>query len=209
MCDCCLCVCRSCCSNVTVSLGTITSESCKNGWTDRDAAWVEDSDMPREPCIWWGPDPPCEGAILRWERGVPMQSIGTYCRELCRMAESIDLPFGSWTRVGRRKHMFNNIHQVAPMCPHGRARWRYLVNTIEPPVCGGDAARPYVKLLWPLVFVPTTLLLLTVYLITYTWEVQATSWCLALHQHDLSHLLSCTAAPCWHKSKELSRYLLM
>ena len=35
------------------------------------------------------------------------------------MAEPIDLPFGLWTRVGRRKHNFNHIGQVAPMCPHG------------------------------------------------------------------------------------------
>jgi len=39
------------------------------------------------------------------------------------MAEPIDLPFGYvWTRVGRRKHMFNRIRQVAPLCLHGRAQ---------------------------------------------------------------------------------------
>jgi len=36
-----------------------------------------------------------------------------------KTVESIDLPFGLWTRVGRRKHNFNRIRQVAPMCPHG------------------------------------------------------------------------------------------
>jgi len=35
-------------------------------------------------------------------------------------AESIDLPFGLWTRVGQRKHKFNHIRQAAPMCPHGK-----------------------------------------------------------------------------------------
>jgi len=25
------------------------------------------------------------------------------------------------------------------MCPHGRAHWHHLANTIEPSVCGGDA----------------------------------------------------------------------
>jgi len=30
-----------------------TSEPCKNGWTDWDAIWVEDSSGPREPCIRW------------------------------------------------------------------------------------------------------------------------------------------------------------
>ena len=55
------------------------------------------------------------------------------------MAEPIDLPFGLWTRVGRRKHKFSYIRQVAPICPHGRARWRHVANTIELSVCGGDA----------------------------------------------------------------------
>jgi len=55
------------------------------------------------------------------------------------MAEPIYLPYGLWTCVGQSKHKFNHIHQVVPMCPHGRAHWRHLANTIEPSVCGGDA----------------------------------------------------------------------
>jgi len=54
------------------------------------------------------------------------------------MAEPIDLPFGLWTSVGRRKHDFNRVRQGAPTCPHGRPNWRHLANTIEPSVCGGD-----------------------------------------------------------------------
>jgi len=53
------------------------------------------------------------------------------------MAEPINLLFGLWTRMGRKKHEFNRIHQVAPMCPHGRAHSRH--HTIEPSACGGDA----------------------------------------------------------------------
>jgi len=34
-----------------------------------------------------------------------------------KMAEQIDLPFGLWTRMGRRNYKFNRIRQVAPMCP--------------------------------------------------------------------------------------------
>jgi len=55
------------------------------------------------------------------------------------MAEPIDLSFGLWTRVGRRKHKFNDIRHVALMCSHGRAHWRQLANMIEPSFCGGDA----------------------------------------------------------------------
>ena len=55
-----------------------------------------------------------------------------------KTAEPIDLPFELLTRVGRRKHKFNRICQVALTCPHGRAHWRHLANTIEPSICGGD-----------------------------------------------------------------------
>jgi len=36
-----------------------SSESCKNGWTDR--VCVEDSSGPKEPCIRRGPDPHGKG----------------------------------------------------------------------------------------------------------------------------------------------------
>jgi len=54
-------------------------------------------------------------------------------------AELIDLPFGLWTGVGRRKHKFNHIHHVAPMCPPGRAHWHHLANMIELTICSGNA----------------------------------------------------------------------
>jgi len=54
-------------------------------------------------------------------------------------AEPIDLPFGLWTQVSKRKPKFNRIRQLVPVYPHGSAHWRYLANTIEPSVCGGNA----------------------------------------------------------------------
>ena len=54
------------------SVGQSVTLVSKNGCTDRDAVWVEDSGGPKEPCITWGPEPPSEGAILRGERGVPL-----------------------------------------------------------------------------------------------------------------------------------------
>jgi len=40
----------------------------------------------------------------------------TLCRDLCKMAESIDLPFGLWTVVGRRaqvqRHLANMIDHL-------------------------------------------------------------------------------------------------
>jgi len=53
-------------------------------------------------------------------------------------AEPLDLLFGLWTRVGRRKHKFSHIRQVALVCAHGREHWHHLTNMIEPSVCGGN-----------------------------------------------------------------------
>jgi len=44
-------------------------------------------------------------------------------------AEATNMPFGLWTRVGPRKHALG-----------GGAHLRHLTNTIEPSVCGGNAA---------------------------------------------------------------------
>ena len=79
-----------------------------------------------------------------------------HCAVSCaKTVEPIELPFGLWTRVGQRKHKFNRIRQVAPMCLHGRhigATWRIRLN------CPSAAAmRPYVKLFWPLVLWSPTL----------------------------------------------------
>jgi len=45
------------------------------------------------------------------------------------MAEPIEMSFQMWTPVGPRQ-------QVLDGCAH----WRYLANTTEPSMCGGDAA---------------------------------------------------------------------
>ena len=48
------------------------------------------------------------------------------------------------------------------MCPHGRAHWRHLVNTIEPSVA---AMRSYLKLLWPLVIIIVIIVIIIVIII--------------------------------------------
>jgi len=61
-------------------------------------------------------------------------------------AEPIDLPFGLWARVGRRKHfsssVFTRWHQYAHMGVHISATWRIQLN--HPSVV---VMRSYVKLL--------------------------------------------------------------
>jgi len=75
-------------------------------------------------------DRPCEGTVLRGKIGGPLQSIGSFCRELCIMAEPIEMPFGMWTQVGHTKEA----------CVRRGAHWRNLANITEPSMCGGDAA---------------------------------------------------------------------
>jgi len=46
-----------------------------------------------------------------------------------KTAEPMEMLFGLWTRLGPRKHALD-----------GGAHWRNLANTIEPSMCGCDAA---------------------------------------------------------------------
>ena len=73
-------------------------------------------------------------------KGSPILKCRDFSAESCaKTAEPIDVSFMLWTRVGRRKHKFNHIHQVVPMCLHGRTHWRHLANALELSVRGGDA----------------------------------------------------------------------
>jgi len=49
-----------------------SSESCKNGWIDRDAIWAEHSGGPREPCIRWGSTSPMGRGNFEGGRGSPL-----------------------------------------------------------------------------------------------------------------------------------------
>jgi len=63
------------------------------------------------------------------------------------MAELIDLPFGLWTLMGRRKQssvVFARWRQCALIGWHNGATWRIRLNRAS-----AAAMRPYGKLLWP------------------------------------------------------------
>ena len=113
---------------LSVSLSVChTSEPCKNCWTDIeiDTVWVGNHVLD-------GVQIP-HGKGQFCEKGVPVVKYRDFLS--CAVQNAvwpIDLPFWSWTRVGRRKHKFNHIRQVAPMCN--------LVNTIESSTCCEDAA---------------------------------------------------------------------
>jgi len=63
--------------------------------------------------------------FIRIRQVAPMCPL-KLCRELCKMAEPIDLPFGLWILVSQRKHKLNRIRKVA--------------HKTEPSICGVDAA---------------------------------------------------------------------
>jgi len=120
------------------SIGTPYGHLCKNGCTDRDAICVEGSDGPMESCVRCAQIPYAKGQLL-------VKDMHGHARRLsavscAKIAEPIDLPFRLWTRMGRRKHKFNCIRQVAPMCPHETAHWRNMTNTIQPSIFGSYVA---------------------------------------------------------------------
>jgi len=70
--------------------------------------------------------------------GCPLWSIWTFCRELCR--NGLTGRFAVWVVDSGepKKPKFYCIHQVVSLCPHWRAYWHHLANTIEPSVCDDD-----------------------------------------------------------------------
>jgi len=120
-------------------------EPCKNRWTDQDAVWVVDSGGPKEPRIWWGPDPPCKRAILRGKEAAHCKVEGPSQVSCAKTAEPIEMPFGMWTRVGPRKHALEwrcTLAQPSESDWTVHVRWQCSL---------------FVKLLWPFV---TTMILM-------------------------------------------------
>jgi len=116
-----------------------------------------------------GPRSPCEGAVIR---GKDMHGHARWhCAISCaKTSEPIDLPFGLWTRVGRRKHkfiVFARWRQRALTGGHVSTTWwirlnRTSVVAMRPLVSASeifdilalyrlDYYYYYYKLLWPLV----------------------------------------------------------
>jgi len=54
--------------------------------------------------------------FARWHQ-CPWRHCATSCAKMAEPSDPVDLPFGLWTQVGRRKEKFNCICRRAPMCP--------------------------------------------------------------------------------------------
>ena len=129
-------VCRLACLSVTLVSPAKTAEPIEMPF----GVWTQ---VGQRKHVRWDPSP-WQREIIRG-KDMPGYARRHSAMSCAKLAKSIDFPFGLWTQVGRIKKKFNRIRQVAPMCPHWRAHWRNLENTIESSVCG--AMQPYVKLL--------------------------------------------------------------
>jgi len=89
----------------------------------------------RKPCIRWGPDLPCERAVLRRKGRDHCKVYGFSAVSCAKTAELIDMPFGVWTQVSPRKHVFDIVHIGTT--------WQMQLN--HP--CAVAMRRPFVKLL--------------------------------------------------------------
>jgi len=128
-----------------LSIGTLYGHVCKNSWTNRDAILVMDSGGPKEACIRWGQDPPCEGAILRGKRTclhMPYDTLPWAVQKWLNQSIYC-LGCGGWAKGSTSTIVFTRWRQCALTGRHigaMRAHWRHLANMIEPSVCSGNVA---------------------------------------------------------------------
>jgi len=105
------------------SIGTLCGHLCENGWTDRDAVWILDSEWPKESWARWGPDCPMRRGNFGG-KGRPV------CREPCR---------NGWTNQSAVWVVNSGGPKEGQVQSYSPSHWRHLANTTEPFVCGGDA----------------------------------------------------------------------
>jgi len=85
---------------------------------------------PRKYVLDGGRDTPCAREILRVKGASHCKAYWPFAVSYPKKtAEPIEIPFGIWTWVGPRKLVLDI-----------GAHWRHMANTIEPSMCGGDAA---------------------------------------------------------------------
>jgi len=106
--------------SVSLSVGLTvshTSGPCKNGWNDRLAVWLRTPMCPRNHVLHGVQIPLWKGQF--WRRNG--QTIVKYnLQSTVQKAESIDVPFGFWARVGPRNHVLDGVQ-----IPHGKGEFLY------------------------------------------------------------------------------------
>jgi len=89
---------------------------CKNGWTDRDAVWIEDSVGPKERRIRWDPVQIPMGRGNFVGKSIPRHLRRHPPVSCAKTAEPIEMPFGSRTRLGPRKHVLHGVMICMRVC---------------------------------------------------------------------------------------------
>ena len=85
---------------------------------------------PKEPSVKCESRSPIQGDNFDGERAARCKVWRLSAESsVTKTAEPIEMPFGVCIRVGPRKHVLD-----------GSAQWRHVANTIEPSMCGSDAA---------------------------------------------------------------------
>ena len=137
-----------------------TSEPCKNGWTDQDAVWVVGLDGPKELCIGKGVQIP-HGKGQFWEgKGRPVLKYRDTLRWAVQKgwtdgdaAWVVDSNGPKESCVRRSPEVLRDVAMatifwLSVYGEHIGATWRIRLNRS----CMA-AMWPYVKLLWPLVYI--------------------------------------------------------
>jgi len=78
---------HTCCyrsSTVICPLVCHSHEPCKNNWTDRDAVRVEDSGVPKKPCVRWRSRSSHKKGQFWAGKGQPIVKYGSLCSDLCK-----------------------------------------------------------------------------------------------------------------------------
>jgi len=86
-----------------------SNEPCKNGWTNRDAVWAEDSGRPKEARLRRESRSP----IARGNFEVPIVKYTDCVHHVvscAKMAELIKMSFGIWTWVGPSNYVLDGVH---------------------------------------------------------------------------------------------------
>jgi len=159
---------------------------CKNSWTDQGAVWIKGSDGPKES---W------EGAILG--KGEPIVKYRNFLlwavqklnRSICHLGCGL-----RWAKGNTSSIIFARWHQCALTGGHTGATWWIRLNRPS-----AVAMRPYVKWLWPLVFI--------VAFLTVTFIIEQ-SWinCFVSYSEPKS---SCHISTLWFIKKRGSIFVII
>jgi len=141
---------------LTISQSVTLVSPEKNGWTDRDAVWVEDLGGPRESCIRWG-SRYFFGRGNFGEKKCPLYVWSLFCHEQCKNGGAdrfaVWIVDSGWPKKAQVQLYSQGGANVPPwegtLAPPSECDWTICLSVM----------RSYVKLLWPLVVIIVIIIL--------------------------------------------------